>query len=233
MPHSSLNKIRENYALSLHGVGLGLGSVEELDAEHLKKVKQTIDRYEPSLVSEHLCWGRAKSKHHNDLLPLPYTEEAIALMVERIDQFQSYLGRQVLIENVSSYLQFEHSHMPEWEFINAIVEKSGCGLLLDINNIFVSSQNFKFNAIDFIQAINVDSVKEMHLAGHEDVGHTLIDTHGKAPCDEVWCLYKQALNQFGRVPTLIEWDTDIPSLQTLLDEAAKADACLNACEVSG
>ena len=227
LPHHYLDIIRQDYPLSLHGVGLSLGSVDPLNHKHLDKIKQTVDRYQPDLVSEHMCWGAVNGTHLNDLLPLPYTEEAIEHISLRIEEFQNFLGRQVVIENVSSYLEFTHSAMPEWDFVSAVSKKSGCGILLDINNIYVSSVNHRFNPLDYIQAIPVDAVKEMHLAGFEDVGHTLIDTHGHAPCDEVWELYQHALQRFGATPTLIEWDTDVPELEVLLDEAAKAQGFLD------
>lgn len=227
LPHQYLDTIRSNYPLSLHGVGLSLGSVDPLNKKHLQKIKQTVVRYEPDLVSEHLCWGAVNGTHLNDLLPLPYTEEAVKHVSQRIDEFQNYLGRQVIVENVSSYLEFTHSAMPEWEFVSAVSEKSGCGILLDINNIYVSARNHHFDANNYINAIPIDAVKEMHLAGFEDLGHTLIDTHGHPPCDEVWQIYKTALKRFGSTPTLIEWDTDVPALEVLMAEAEKAQQYLH------
>ncbi len=227
LPHQYLDVIRSEYPLSLHGVGLSLGSADALNKTHVEKIKQTVDRYQPDLVSEHLCWGATNGRHLNDLLPLPYTEEAIKHISEHIDEFQNALGRQIIIENVSSYLEFSHSTMPEWEFLHAVSQKSGCGILLDINNIYVSAINHNFNANDYLSAIPVESVKEMHLAGFDNVGHTLIDTHAHAPCDEVWQLYQQALQRFGATPTLIEWDTDIPSLDVLIGEANKAQQFIN------
>ena len=221
-PHHLLERIRRDYPLSLHGVGLGLGSVSPLDRGHLDKLARLIDRYEPGLVSEHLCWGAAGGRHLNDLLPLPYTEEALAHVCGRIEQVQTHLGRQILIENVSSYLQFLHSTIPEWEFLAAVASRSGCAILLDVNNIHVSAVNHRFDARTYLAAIPAAAVQEIHLAGFDASGPCLIDTHGTAVADEVWSLYREAIARLGPRPTLIEWDTDIPPLGVLLGEAAKA-----------
>lgn len=225
-PHQVLEQVRSHYPLSLHGVGLSLGSTDPLNTWHLDKLKGLIDRYEPGLVSEHLCWCSVGEHYLNDLLPLPYTEEALHHISERIEWVQDYLGRQILIENLSSYLQFRESTVPEWEFIAAVSERSGCGILLDVNNIYVNACNHGFDALTYMDAIPVAAVKEMHLAGFEDEGDCLIDTHGKPVSDAVWKLYEHAVRRFGRVPTLIEWDTDIPPLQVLVDEAAHARAIM-------
>jgi uncharacterized protein (UPF0276 family) len=185
---------------------------------------------EPGLVSEHLCWGSVNGAHLNDLLPMPYAEEAFKHMVSRVGEVQDYLGRQILIENVSSYLEFRDGDMREWEFLAALALESGCGLLLDVNNVYVSSRNHGFDACEFLARIPCGSVREIHLAGHsinrlEDV-EILIDTHSAPVCEAVWGLYTFALARFGDVPTLIEWDTDIPPLEVLAAEAARADAYL-------
>lgn len=221
-----LEQARGHYPLSLHGVGLSLGSTDELNYTHLRKLKRLADRFEPALMSEHLCWCSAGGRYFNDLLPLPYTEEALALVSRRIEQTQTFLGRRILIENVSSYLQFAHSTIPEWEFLTEAAARSGCGILLDVNNIHVSAVNHGFDAGHYLEAIPVEAVEEIHLAGFDSNGECLIDTHGKPVSDDVWALYRRAVRRFGRVPALIEWDTDIPPLAVLLDEARKADAIL-------
>lgn len=225
-PLHYLEQARSHYPLSLHGVGLSLGSADELNRVHLGKLKRLAERFEPALVSEHLCWCSAGGRYLNDLLPLPYTEEALALVSRHIDQAQTFLGRRILVENVSSYLQFTHSTLPEWEFLAETAARSGCGILLDVNNIYVSAVNHGFDADRYLESIPVAAVGEIHLAGFDSTGECLIDTHGKPVADEVWALYRRAVRRFGRVPTLIEWDTDIPPLAVLLDEARKADALL-------
>jgi uncharacterized protein (UPF0276 family) len=227
-PHEILEQVRTQYPISLHGVGLSLGSTDPLNLWHLNKLKGLIDRYEPGLVSEHLCWCSVDNRYVNDLLPLPYTQEALRHIVQRIEQVQEYLGRQILIENLSSYLQFTDSSIPEWEFVSAVAKQSGCGILLDVNNIYVNARNHGFDPITYLETIPVAAVKEMHLAGHSDEGDCLIDTHSKPVTEAVWQLYARAVEQFGRVPTLIEWDMDIPPLQILLDEATHAQQIMEA-----
>lgn len=228
-----LERLRAHYPLSLHGVGLSLGSADPLNLDHLGKVKALARRFSPALISEHLCWASVNGRHLNDLLPLPYTEEAFKQVCGHIRQAQDFLGRQILLENVSSYLQFTASTIPEWEFLAEVSKQSGCGILLDVNNIYVNSVNHGFNAQAFLDAIPVDAVQEIHLAGFDDNGQCLIDTHGKPVPAPVWALYRNAVARFGQIPALIEWDTDIPELTVLLDEAAKADALLQeACRVT-
>ncbi|HLA71934.1 MAG TPA: DUF692 domain-containing protein [Steroidobacteraceae bacterium] len=222
----ALERARANYPLSLHGVGLGLGSADGIDRAHLARVRRAIDRFEPALVSEHACWGHAGGEFFNDLLPLPYTEEAAALLAAHVREAQDFLGVQLLIENVSAYVAFQHSQLSEWEFLTAVVAASGCGLLLDINNIYVSAQNLGLDAEGFIAGVPAASVREIHLAGHARNGAILIDDHGSAVCEDVWQLYARAIARLGPRPTLIEWDNDIPSLATLVDEAARADRML-------
>jgi uncharacterized protein (UPF0276 family) len=223
----ALERARANYPLSLHGVGLGLGSAEGIDREHLAKVRSAMRRFEPALVSEHACWGHAGGEWFNDLLPLPFTAEAADILARQVAQAQDFLGCQLLIENVSAYVAFEHSHLTEWEFLAAVVERSGCALLLDINNVYVSSRNLGQDARAFIEGIPAAAVREFHLAGHSDKGSVLIDDHGSRVCDEVWKLYAFALARIGPRPTLIEWDSDIPPLATLVAEAACADGILD------
>jgi uncharacterized protein (UPF0276 family) len=222
----ALERARANYPLSLHGVGLGLGSADGIDRAHLARVRRAIDRFEPALVSEHACWGHAGGEFFNDLLPLPYTEEAVALLAAHVREAQDFLGVQLLIENVSAYVAFQHSQLCEWEFLTAVVAASGCGLLLDINNIYVSAQNLGLDAEAFIAGVPAASVREIHLAGHARNGAILIDDHGSAVCEAVWQLYARAIARLGPKPTLIEWDNDIPTLATLVDEAARADRTL-------
>jgi hypothetical protein len=229
-PLHYLEQVRRDYPLSLHGVGLSLGSSDPLNLKHLQKLKSLIARFAPGLVSEHLCWSSVGGLYLNDLLPLPYTEEALQHVSARIVQTQDYLQQQILIENVSSYLQYRHSTIPEQEFVAEVAARAGCGILLDVNNIYVSAVNHGFDPLAYLHAIPVAMVREMHLAGfavnHYDDGDILIDHHGAPVAQPVWDLYGEALRRFGPTPTLIEWDTDIPPLTRLLDEARKADALL-------
>lgn len=225
-----LEQVRRYYPISLHGVGLSLGSVDPLNMGHLQKLKSLITRYQPGLVSEHLCWSSVGGRYLNDLLPLPYTEEALAHVVARIIQTQDYLKRQILVENVSSYIQYRHSTMPEWEFVAEVARRSDCGILLDVNNIYVNAMNQNFDPLTYLHAIPEEPVQELHLAGfavnRDDAGEILIDHHGAPVAEPVWALYHAALRRFGPVPTLIEWDADIPPLPILLAEARHAHALL-------
>lgn len=221
-----LERLREHYPLSLHGVGLCLGNVDAPDREHLRRLNALATRFEPGLISEHLCWGAFDGRYLHDLVPLPYTEEALAVVSRHIAQTQDYLGRRILIENVSSYLQFKHSTLSEWDFLAAVSRNTGCGILLDVNNIYVSSVNHGFDPQRFLDAMPAHAIAEIHLAGFEKTEACLIDTHGRNVADPVWDLYYSALQRFGPVPSLIEWDTDIPPLEILLDEARIAEAFL-------
>jgi uncharacterized protein (UPF0276 family) len=223
-PLAVLEDLRRDYVLSLHGVGLSLGSTDPLDDRHLAKLDALARRFQPDLVSEHLCWSSVGGRHANDLLPLPHTEEALAHAVARIDAVQERLGRRILVENVSSYLEFAESAIPEWEFLAEAARRSGCGVLLDVNNIWVNAVNHGFDARAYLDAIDPATVGEIHLAGFEAHGARLIDTHGARVSEEVWVLYGEALRRFGARPTLVEWDADIPPLDVLLEEAARADA---------
>jgi uncharacterized protein len=222
-----LGAIRESYELSLHGVGLSLGSTDPLDREHLAALRRLVRDFEPALVSEHLSWASVGGRFLNDLLPMPYTEEALRHFAARVREVQDALGRQVLIENVSSYLEFSASQLSEWEFLAALVQESGCGLLLDVNNVFVNARNHGFSARRFLDRLPRRAVLEMHLAGHSvrriGAREILVDTHSTQVCDDVWQLYAYAVARFGRVPTLIEWDTDLPALEVLQAEAARAE----------
>jgi uncharacterized protein (UPF0276 family) len=227
---AQLERIAEFYPVSLHGVGLSLGSTDPLDQRHLDQLGQAVLRFEPTFVSEHLAWSSVGGRHANDLLPLPYTEEALHHVSRRIAAVQDALGRQLAIENVSSYVEFASSRLREWEFLAGVAAESGCGLLIDVNNIYVSARNLGFDPEVYLAAIPPAAVRELHLAGHTSLqsqGHELlIDTHGAPVAEPVWDLYARALARFGARPTLIEWDTDIPPLATLLAEAARADAVL-------
>ena len=219
-----LGRLRADYPFSLHGVGLALGSAEAESGAHLAKLARLVRAVEPALVSEHLCWGRAFGRHYNDLLPLPYTRQALELMAQRVDALQEALGRRVLIENVSSYLEYRASDIPEGEFIAELARRTGCGVLLDVNNLYVNQLNHGSDALAAIGAIAPESVAEIHLAGHLVAPHCVVDTHGDRVAEPVWALYQAALERFGPVPTLIEWDTDIPPLEVLLGEARRARA---------
>ena len=229
-PHYYLERVRDAYPLSLHGVGLSLGSADALNREHLAKLKRLIDRYQPALVSDHLSWSSIDGSYLNDLLPLPYTEEALQHIARRVDEAQEFLGRQILIENPSTYLQFVESSLPEVEFLGALVERSGCGLLLDVNNVYVSAANHGLDAVAYIRAVPKDAVREIHLAGHTvkryDDGEILIDTHDDRVCDAVWRLYDRTVRHLGPRPTLIERDANLPPLSVLLAEARTANDIL-------
>lgn len=227
-----LARIRAHYPLSLHGVGLSLGSTDPLEKRHLDELRRAVTRFDPALVSEHLAWSSVGGRHANELLPLPYTEEALRHVGARIAAVQDALGRQILVENIASYVEFCGSRLSEWEFLAGVVAESACGVLLDVNNIYVSAHNLDFEPENYLAAIPPAAVRELHLAGHTMVPsqgrELLIDTHGAPVADTVWDLYERALARFGAIPTLIEWDTHIPPLTTLIAEAAKADARLAA-----
>jgi hypothetical protein len=224
----ALDAIRADYALSLHGVGLSLGSADPLDAVHLAQLGRLAERVEPAAVSEHLCWSHVDGRHLNDLLPLPFTEEALALVCERVEQVQTVLSRPILVENVSAYLRFADDAMAEWEFVAAVAKRTGCKLLFDVNNVYVNAVNHGFDPLTYLAAIPGDAVAEIHLAGFDASGPCLIDTHGTPVAPAVWTLYRATIERFGPKPTLIEWDTDIPALDVLLREAAKAQQILEA-----
>jgi uncharacterized protein (UPF0276 family) len=220
-----LLELRRDYPVSLHGVALSLGSAEALDRSHLSRFKALIERIEPMLVSEHLAWSAIGGAYLNDLLPLPYTEASLDLFCRRVEEAQEALGRRLMIENPSTYLRYRHSPIPEAEFITEIAHQTGCGILCDVNNIHVSAWNFGFDPIAYLEALPIEAIGEIHLAGHhiaEDVD-ILIDDHGSRIAKPVWELHAAALRRFGPVPTLIEWDTNLPALDVLLDEAHHAE----------
>ncbi len=224
---AALERIRRDYPISIHGVSLSIGSADGLDERHLARLKRLVEQIEPALVSEHLAWCVGGGVYLNDLLPLPYTEEALALVSAHVGRAQEVLGRTILIENPSSYLRFRQSTFGEAEFLAALARRTGCGLLCDVNNIYVTAQNFGLDPIAYLDALPADAVGEIHLAGHQcnevEGGVVLIDDHGSQVSDPVWSLYREALRRFGARPTLVEWDTRLPSLDVLLAEAAAAD----------
>jgi uncharacterized protein len=234
----TLEAIRRDTPISLHGVGLSLGSADGLDPAHLERIRAVAERIEPGLMSEHIAWTVVGGDYLADLLPLPMTEEALAVVCRHVDQTQSHLKRRILVENPSTYLSFGASVIPEWEFMAAVAARTGCGILCDVNNICVSAHNHGWDAAGYIAALPADAIGEIHLAGHSirtfaDGSSLRIDDHGSRVSDEVWRLYETALARFGAVPTLIEWDNDVPPLQVLCDEAARAAALISNLEETG
>jgi len=229
---ASLESVRREYPVALHGVGLSLGTAGDIDHRHLDRLRSLTDRIEPCLVSEHLSWSSTGAAYLNHLLPLPYTEESLSVVAGHIHEVQDALGRPILIENPSSYLRFRHSTIEEPEFLAELTRRTECGLLCDVNNIYVTAWNLGLDAASYMDALPAEAVGEIHLAGHAENdadGRTiLIDDHGSPVAAPVWTLYERALERFGPVPTLIEWDTDIPELTVLLDEARRADNLLAA-----
>jgi len=230
-PIHCLEAVRRDFPLSLHGVGLSLGSAEGLDPAHLDRVRRVAERIEPALVSEHVAWSVSGGAYLADLLPLPMTEEALAAVCRNVDRMQDTLRRRILVENPSTYVQFRHSTIPEWEFMTAVAARTGCGILCDVNNIFVSAENHGWDASAYVANLPPAAIGEIHLAGHgvrelPDGGMLRIDDHGSRVIDKVWSLYGEALRRFGPVPTLIEWDTEVPPLDVLVGEAHHADALI-------
>jgi uncharacterized protein len=226
-PLRFLETIRRDYPISLHGIGLSLGSADGLDRGHLNRVRQLIDRIQPGLVSEHLSWSIVDGVYLADLLPLPMTEEALDIVCRNVEIAQAALQRRMLIENPSTYLRFRHSTIPEWEFLAAVAERTGCGILCDVNNVFVSASNHGWDASAYVAALPARAIGEIHLAGHTaqslaDGRLLCIDDHGSRVPPAVWALFGEALTHYGAVPTLIEWDTNVPELDVLLDEAVHA-----------
>ncbi|MES2935080.1 MAG: DUF692 family multinuclear iron-containing protein [Pseudomonadota bacterium] len=228
-----LQQLRHDYPISLHGVGLGLGSARGFSVQHLERVQRLVQRIEPALVSEHLCWGAVQDRQLNDLLPMPLTREALDLVCERVDQMQHALGRQILLENVSTYLRYRDDMMSEAEFLAAVASRSGCAILLDVNNLFVNQANHQEDPLAAMAAIAPHLVGEIHLAGHLVLPEAVVDHHGDRVAPAVWGLYELALARFGNVSTLIEWDTDIPALEVLLGEADQARSIVVKMERQG
>ncbi len=228
-PLDYLERVRERFPLVMHGVSLSIGSTDPVDFDYLAGVRALAARIEPHWISDHLCWTGIDGRNLHDLLPLPYTEEALASVVARVDQIQDALGRRILLENVSSYLAFHESEMSEWEFLREVAQRADCAILLDINNIYVSSVNHGFDALTYLQAIPKDRVRQLHLAGHSDLGGHLIDTHDHPIVEPVWNLYSAAVAQFGAVPTMIERDDNIPALRELVAELQIARDLADRC----
>jgi uncharacterized protein (UPF0276 family) len=223
-PLDYLERIRASYPVVMHGVSLSIGSTAPLDSSYLREVKQLAARIEPAWISDHLCWTGIDGRNLHDLLPLPYTQEALAHVVDRVRRVQDFLGRRILLENVSSYLAFRHSEMTEWEFLAAVAEAADCDLLLDVNNVYVSSVNHGFDALAYLAGVPARRVRQIHLAGHDNNGTHIIDTHDAPVVPEVWDLYAHAVRRFGAVPAMIERDDNIPALDELVAELDLARA---------
>jgi uncharacterized protein (UPF0276 family) len=231
-PHAALTRIRNDHPVSLHGVSMSIGGPQALDRTHLGRFKALVDRYEPALVSEHLAWSTHETTYYNDLLPLPYTEATLAHVADHIDEVQTAIGRPILLENPSTYVVFRESTMSETDFIRAVARRAGCGLLLDVNNVFVSATNHGYDALGYLRDFPLERVGEIHLAGHaeqedDEGGPLLIDSHDGPVADAVWKLYDIVIGRTGPIPTLIEWDSEIPAWPVLKAEAAAAQAILD------
>jgi uncharacterized protein len=232
-PRRVLRAVRERWPVVLHGVSLSLGAVDPLNERYLDALAALAREVEPAMISDHLCWGSHGGAYAHDLLPLPFTEEALANTAARVLRVQDRLKRQILVENVSSYVAFTQSTMPEHEFLSALAARTDCGLLLDVNNVFVSAHNHDFDARAFLDAIPVGRVGQFHLAGHSQVGQLLLDTHDHPVRDEVWELYRHAVARFGAVPTLIEWDDKLPPLARVVEESQRAKAVAAEAQAEG
>lgn len=221
-PRAVLLGARSQVPVVMHGVSLGIGSVEPLDRDYLDQVAALAALVQPAWISDHLCWGRVGGHHAHDLLPLPYTPEALDLVVERVMQVQDRLGRPLVLENVSSYVAYAHSEMSEWDFVAEVTRRSGAKILLDLNNVIVSAKNFGFDPLTYLEGIPQDAVWQLHLANHTDRGHYKFDSHHGPVPDEVWTLYRHALGRFGEVSSLVEWDEDVPAWDVLRAQARRA-----------
>jgi len=229
-PLRVLGEVRERFPILLHGVSLNIGSADPLCESYLKELSSLVLRFRPSLVSDHLCWTAVGGRNLHDLVPLPYTEAALRHVAERVERVQAEIGRRIALENVSSYFAYLQDAMPEWEFLARIAERADCGILLDVNNIFVSAHNHGFDPMEYLAGIPPERVFQIHLAGHRQEGELLIDTHDHPVREEVWSLYEAALRRTGPVSTLIEWDDEIPEFHELVAEAARARAILERVE---
>ena len=223
-PLAVLEKVRRDVPVALHGVSLSIGSSDPLNAQYLDDLAALVERIDPVIVSDHLCWGSHGGRYGHDLWPLPYTAEAVEHVAARVSRVQDKLRRQILIENVSSYVTYRDSEMPEWEFVRRIAEKADCGILLDLNNVYVSGKNHGFDPVDYLDGIPAGRVGQFHLAGHLDKGGWLLDSHDAKVPESVWELYRAALRRYGRIPALVEWDDHIPPLEELVAESHKAEA---------
>ncbi len=230
-PLRILDDILDQYRVVQHGVSMYFGSAQGLDSEHLRRLKELVRRTKTPWLSDHLCWGSVDGTYSHDLLPIPYTFEAVRVTAERIRQAQDFLEIPIAVENVSSYAEYHESQMTEWEFLNEVVEKADCGILLDVNNIYVSSQNHDFDAFDYVNAVPAERVAQIHIAGHSKFEKYILDTHDHAPIDPVWDLYARAIERCGPTATLLEWDDNIPSFEEVHREAKKANKYLAAAAV--
>ncbi len=221
-PAAVLERVRRDVPVALHGVSLSIGATGPLNRDYLHRLRALCDRIEPAIVSDHLCWGSFGGQHGHDLWPLPFCEEAVAHVAERVSAAQDVLGRQILLENVSSYVAYADSVLPEWEFLGEVARRADCGLLLDVNNVFVTARNHDLSAERYIDNVPADRVGQFHLAGHLDRGTFLLDHHGSAVAPPVWRLYERAVARFGNLPAIVEWDDNVPALEELVGEAAQA-----------
>jgi hypothetical protein len=227
-PRQVLEQVRRDYPVALHGVSLSIGSADPVNPDYLRQLAELVSWVEPALVSDHLCWTGVGGHNSHDLLPLPRTEEAIRQIAAKIRRVQQTLGRRILVENISSYLEFKASRLPEVDFLRAVVEEADCHILLDVNNVYVNARNHQLDPRQYLERLPADRVRQIHLAGHEDHGDYVIDTHDHPVRQEVWALYRRAIELFGPVPTLIEWDARIPELEVVLGEAKRAEECMGA-----
>lgn len=225
-PIKFLERIRDNHEIVLHGVSLSIGSVDELNFEYLRRLRDLSRRIQPRWISDHFCWTGVGGENTHDLLPLPFTQEAIDHLVSRIQKVQDFLGRRILLENTSSYISFRHSEMTEWEFVSEVCRQADCGLLLDVNNVYVNSVNHGFDPIEYLEALPSERIGQIHLAGHSRQGNLLVDTHDAPICDEVWELFRRVVHRFGKISTMVEWDAKIPAFSKLLMELVKAERIL-------
>jgi len=222
-----LEKVCDAYAITLHGIGLSLGSTDLLNQDYLRQLKSLVQRTQPLMVSDHLCWTSFNKQYFHELLPLPYTEEAVHHLANRIRYVQDFLGQQIMVENVSTYLQFTHSTLKEWDFIQAVAEEADCLILLDINNIYVSAYNNNFEPQHYLTKLPATRIGQLHLAGFSDLGTHLLDTHSASIHPPVWSLFEEAIKHFGALPTIIEWDNKIPAFPRLQEEAQTAQKIMD------
>ncbi|MCJ8273666.1 MAG: DUF692 domain-containing protein [Psychrosphaera sp.] len=224
-----LHAIRERYPVTMHCVSMSLGATDPIDWDYMAQIKRVADTYDISWISDHICFTSAGNRHAHDLLPLPYTEEALANLVERTKQVQDFLNRRILLENATNYIEFSHSTLTEIEFVSELVKQADCDLLFDVNNVYVNQQNHGIDAANIIDQLPLERIKEIHLAGFDDRGDYMLDAHNNKVADPVWQLYKQLQQRKPGIATQIEWDNDLPDLATLMGEADKAQKIMNQC----